>query len=53
MHAMQKHTHTHTPGKDEQLVTSLFERVTPGVVSIAKEAPPEARNPVAKLRHPS
>eukprot|EP00438_Fugacium_kawagutii_P033752 Skav209668 [mRNA] locus=scaffold2126:278934:280100:+ [translate_table: standard] len=27
--------------KDEQLVTSLFERVTPGVVSIAKEAPPE------------
>eukprot|EP00435_Cladocopium_sp_Y103_P032414 s2270_g8.t1 len=27
--------------KDETLVTSLFERVTPGVVSIAKEAPPE------------
>ncbi|CAE7214784.1 Protease Do-like 1, chloroplastic [Symbiodinium microadriaticum] len=26
---------------DEQLVTSLFERVTPGVVSIAREAPPK------------
>ncbi|CAJ1428692.1 unnamed protein product, partial [Effrenium voratum] len=26
---------------DEQLVTALFERVTPGVVSIAKEPPPQ------------
>ncbi|CAK9103251.1 unnamed protein product [Durusdinium trenchii] len=34
--------------KDEQLVTSLFERVTPGVVSIAKEAPPPGDSTGAK-----